>query len=387
MKPLKVLLLTIILVVSLCFSKAGNPPFKVVPTLFDQSKPDGLGLVQAKGAETFTVFSPTKSTNHYSNGAVMVGFKGWLYCQWQSSEWDEDSPDTWVVYSRSMDGKNWSEPMKLAVSGKNGYRTSGGWWVNGDTLVAYINVWPSSVSPKGGYTYYATSTDGLSWTDLYPLPMADGNQMAGIFEQDPHALPDGRIIGAAHFQPGTKTSPVYTDDPSGIRGWTRAHFKNLRTANGSSRGIEPSWFLQDDGAIVMPFRDQNGTFRRLASVSIDRGQHWSKPVVTQMPDSRSKQSAGNLPDGTAYMVGNPVQDKNRFPLVITLSRDGRLFDKAFVLRRGGKDLQKKRFNGKAKNPGYNYPKSMVWQGCLYVSYTTNKEDVEYTRVPLSSLIY
>jgi hypothetical protein len=30
---------------------------------------------------------------------------------------------------------------------------------------------------------------------------------------------------------------------------------------------------------------------------------------------------------------------------------------------------------------------MVWQGWLYVGYSTNKEDVEYTRVPLSALGY
>jgi predicted neuraminidase len=211
--------------------------------------------------------------------------------------------------------------------------------------------------------------------------------MNGIFEQDPHSLPDGRIIGAAHFQPGTIASPVYTDNSSGIKGWIRANFTNLPGSGNSSRGIEPSWFWQDDGTIVMTFRDQKSTFCRLASVSTNRGQDWSTPVVTEMPDSRSKQSAGNLPDGTAFMVGNPVKNKNRFPLVITLSHDGKMFDKAFALRQGGCDLQNKRYNGRGKTPGYNYPKSMVWQGYLYVSYTTNKEDVEYTRVPLSSLVF
>ena len=29
---------------------------------------------------------------------------------------------------------------------------------------------------------------------------------------------------------------------------------------------------------------------------------------------------------------------------------------------------------------------MVWQDYLYVSYSTNKEDVQYTRVPLTSLV-
>lgn len=44
-----------------------------------------------------------------------------------------------------------------------------------------------------------------------------------------------------------------------------------------------------------------------------------------MPDSRAKQSAGNLPDATAFMVNNPSGDKLLLPLAITLSDDGRLF--------------------------------------------------------------
>ncbi len=104
-----------------------------------------------------------------------------------------------------------------------------------------------------------------------------------------------------------------------------------------------------------------------------------------MPDSRAKQSAGNLPDGTAFQVNNPVTTNRRSPLVVTLSHDGKLFDKAFVLRAGGSELQAQRYAGKAKTLGYNYPKSLVHDGFLYVGYATNKEDVEITRVPLASL--
>ena len=106
-----------------------------------------------------------------------------------------------------------------------------------------------------------------------------------------------------------------------------------------------------------------------------------------MPDSRAKQSAGNLPSGVAYQVNSPVTTNRRSPLVVALSRDGRVFDKAFALRFGGSELQPLRYAGKAKTLGYDYPKSMVHDGFLYVGYSVNKEDVEYTRVPLTSLAY
>jgi hypothetical protein len=215
--------------------------------------------------------------------------------------------------------------------------------------------------------------------------MADGSTLDGIFEQDPHALPGGRIINAAHFQPGLMIAPVYTDDPSGIRGWKKASFTSRSAGGSMTSEIEPSWFLKSDGTIVMVFRDQNSSFLKLASVSTDKGETWTKPVETDMPDSRSKQCAGNLPDGTAYLAGNPVKSKSRIPLAIALSKDGSHFDKAYLLRSGGKDLQAQVYTGKAKSAGFSYPKSTIWKDFLYISYATNKEDAEYTRVPLSSI--
>ncbi len=153
-----------------------------------------------------------------------------------------------------------------------------------------------------------------------------------------------------------------------------------------SRELEPAWFYRKDSAIVMVFRDQSSTFKKLASVSNDQGLTWSDPVLIDTPDSRAKQSAGNLPDGTAYMVNNPSGNKTRFPLVITLSKAGFLFDKAFLLRAGGEDLQPQRYEGKYKRARYSCPKSVVWGEFLYVAYATNKEDVELKREPISSLV-
>ena len=207
--------------------------------------------------------------------------------------------------------------------------------------------------------------------------------MNAIFEQDPHVLPDGRIVNAAHFQPGLKISPIYTDDPYGISGWRKGQFSY--TSNGDqSRELEPSLYWKKDGTLVMVFRDQKSTYKKMAATSTDHGETWSKAVVTAVPDARTKQSAGNLPDGTAYFACNPVDNKTRLPLALLLSDDGTSFDRGYLLR-SSNEIQSLRFSGSAKRAGYHYPKSMVHDGYLYVAYATNKEDVEYTRVPISKL--
>lgn len=74
-------------------SKLIKEPFKIKDGLIDESKTN-IGLDKIPGAETCTIFSAAEGTDHYVNGIVMTEFKGKLYCQWQSSQKDEDAPDT-----------------------------------------------------------------------------------------------------------------------------------------------------------------------------------------------------------------------------------------------------------------------------------------------------
>lgn len=355
--------------------------FTVQSGLLDQTNTEALGLTAAPGTQTFSIYKASATTDKYVNGVVLIGFKDHLYCMWQTSPVDEDSADTRVVYSRSADGVTWSAPALLAPDPNPNtfeYRSSGGWWVNDGTLVAYFNHWDVA-SPKGGYTEYATSTDGINWSSIQRVKMLDGSDLTGIFEQDPHALPiGGRIISAAHFKPGTQCNPIYTDDPSGVRGWVRPAYTNLDNA------IEPSWFYRSDNAVVMISRAGANNLK-YASVSTNSGQSWTPVALTTVPEAKSKQSAGNLPDGTAYIVSNPVSFSRRSPLVILLSKGGSVFDRGYLLRRGGSDLPARVYTGSAKTHGYSYPKSTLWNGYLYSGYSVNKEEACCTRVSITAL--
>lgn len=360
--------------------------FEVTEGLFDFDNPYTLGLEFIKETETFSIYSPTKENdNKYNHGVVLFPFKEYLYAQWQTSKKDEDAKETHVLYSRSKNGKTWSSPEVLVPISNNGIYTSGGWWSFNDTLIAFINFWPNNIKPKGGYVQYILSPDGINWSEKRRLLDIENKYLNGIFEQDPHLLPNGSILSALHEQPGLKLSPYYTKDKSGLSGWTKGDMQNLKFDEISSREIEPSSFYRSDNSIVMVFRDQAGSFKQLASVSRDFGETWSIPVITNMPDSRSKQSAGNLTDGTAYLVNNPSGSKTRYPLVITLSDNGFIFDKAYLLRSGGENLQKMKYDGKFKREGYSYPKSIIWNNYLYIGYATNKEDIELTRIPINFL--
>jgi predicted neuraminidase len=127
----------------------------------------------------------------------------------------------------------------------------------------------------------------------------------------------------------------------------------------------------------MVFRDQESSFRKLAAVSYDRGETWSKAVETAFPDSRSKQCAGNFPDGTPFLIGNPGPRKDRSLLILATASDGETFAEAWILR---DNPPERRFEGKAKTQGYSYPKAYVDEDFLYVAYSVNKEEIAVTRL-------
>lgn len=370
-----------------CLVPASGPaaeaeaPFEVAPGLFDPAAAE-LGLIRAPGSRSFTVFRPGPGEDHYANGAALVHFKGRFFAQWQSSPRDEDSADTWVAYAVSPDGETWSRPRALAPAGVGGeMRSSGGWWTDGALLVAYVNVWPGGFSSgAGGHAVYLTSEDGGTWSGPRPVLDREGRPLRGVIEQDIHAY-GGRLHAAFHLQPGLLAKPHHTDDPRGLTGWTAGEMVNLPHEGTTGREIEPSLFRTADNRLVMVFRDQRSTYRQLAAESRDEGATWTTPALTAMPDSRAKQSAGNLPDGTAFLVNCPRASRERMPLALTLSRDGRVFTRSFLLR-GAAELPPLREPGKYKRPGYHYPKSLATSEALYVVYATNKEDVELTRVPL-----
>ena len=176
--------------------------------LYDASAPD-LGLSPLPGAKTITVFRPGPGTDQFSNGAVPI------FVQWQSSARDEDAPDTWVAYSVSDDnGDQWSAPRPLTTpSDDEEIRSSGGWWTDGETLVAFINVWPEGFHKRtGGYTAYRLSHDGETWSEPRPVLGADGMPVNGVIEQDPRLPCAPRYPGA----PLLHRRPARID---GMAGW------------------------------------------------------------------------------------------------------------------------------------------------------------------------
>lgn len=321
----------------------------------------------------------------YNHHASITRFKGRFIACWSNGLIDEDQPGQRVVFAVSKDFFHWSAPKVLAepsIYHKDtaNILTAAGWHVFGDTLVAYYGEY--SPSRQHTHLWARVSTDGEHWSG--PLDM----HLPVNPNHGPEALANGRLIISGNF-----TFP-YTDDPSGLRGWTMSSFypDSLYTEDNPSTfyapaeacGLPPlcegSFFQTKDGRLHMLLRvtGKGWKGRLWLTESGDNGQHWSFPRETRFTDNDSKFHFGRLPDGRIYYTGIPdtLHHYARTPLVLAISRDGVLFDDQYMIADQPYTLKKE---GLWKGGQYGYPHTMIAGGDLYVIFSRQKEAIEVIR--------
>ena len=354
--------------------------------LLDNTKTETLGLDYPENVQRIIVFEPKEDHDmKFNNHPQLVAFKGKLYATWVGHPIHEPSPESWVYYSSSEDGTNWSKPVRIGPDG----RASGGWITDGKYLGCLLIA--GDKANKTSNTEVMTTTDGVNWSSpKVLLTNAAPTESA-------RRLPDGRFIMVCHglgegdFAGVRKTRIMYSDSKDGLTDWHEANLPNLLPYSENAkekvaRPVEASWYRRNDGIMVMLFRDlwfeaKDRTWKVLYSVSYDNGLNWTEPALSNIPDSDSMQCAGSY-GKTCWFVNNPVATRRRVPLTIGVSSDGKFFSKMFLLR---STPQPRRYYGISKTEGYSYPGCTVWGDCLYVAYATNKEDIEISRIPLASL--
>ena len=366
---------------------AEHPPteeslIEAVGGLFDQDQFATLGL-RAVAGENVTLYRATAEGYKFCHHANIGVFKDRLYAMWSNGIEHEDYNGQRILYSTTENGLDWSEPAILAADpdGLEGPAkcVAAGFREWDKVLVAYYTVVIGDPGSTSFSLYARSSEDGVVWSE-------ERRVVAGSFMEAPRVLQSGGVLllnGQSNLR---QPRLLYSQETDGIAGWQEASLPETVDL----LYPEPTWFERRDGTVVMLFRSENGNPWLYASTSGDDGRSWTLPAGTNFPDATARSFAGNLPDGSAFIINNPNQSPGsvyasigrRLPLTISLSRDGVTFDRAFVVR--GEDTTM-RFPGENKLPGWQYPGAVVHGDHLYVVYSINKEDVGLTRIRIGDL--
>jgi hypothetical protein len=308
---------------------------------------------------------------------------------WSNGRVNEDRSGQRVVVASSEDFRHWTPPRVIAEpglmpDGSQRVLTAAGFHARAGTLVAYFGDYGPK---KEGTRLWAMATeDGEDWSDWLDMRVPVCPNFG------PSATRSGRLI-----IPGNIAFP-YTDDPSGLSGWTMAgiyppdmtgitddpdsFWVIAEKAGWPTAVCEGSFMQTDDGVLHMLLRAETRGFRwRLWQTdSDDDGATWCPAVETEYTDCNAKFHLGRLPDGRFYNVGNPLAG-NRWPLIMSLSEDGVSFDRHLILGEGHWPLAPE-----AHKPGeYGYPHTVLHEGYLYVLVSRQKQAIEVLRVALNDL--
>lgn len=335
------------------------------------------------------IYSPDKEWL-YNHHASIIHFKDRFVAIWSNGMVDEDSPGQRVVYATSKDFKHWSALKTLANPGKVNdtltVLTAAGLYRYKGTLVAYYGDYDKH--RNNTHLWAKTSTDGEHWSE--PLDM----HLPVVPNHGPEVTNSGRLIISGNF-----TFP-YTDDPHGLSGWKLSSFypdslykqdnPAMFYAPAAKSGLPPlcegSFFETDDKILHMLLRVTGKGWKGhlWLTESRDNGNSWSRPAEAPFSDNDSKFHFGRLPDKRFYYVGIPdtLHHYDRNPLVLSLSADGKSFDKNYIIANELYHLKKE---GLWKGGQYGYPHTIIYNGHMYVIISRQKEAIETLRFSLKQL--
>lgn len=386
-----------------CLAQTGTPaePVRYVGGEICNPREHEGGLGHVLGVENIQVMRANRTRPNeadscgwtYNHAPNITYWRGHFYLQYLSNPSDEQQPPGHTLLCTSPDGRTWSRPRVVFPQ----YEP------------------PRGVSPQKPYYGYImhqrmgfyTAPDGrLLCVGFYGHsydPFKEGG--IGRVVREIHA--DGtfgpiyflRYSSHTTWGEGNTAFPLYTRSTdkgfvSACQALLADRLKTLQWID-EDRGLDGFYALKDsintvqatayyhrkDGQVVALWK------KSWAALSADGGKTWSKPVRCRSIITAGGKTWGQrTADGRWAMCYNPIETQPyRYPLIITTSDDGAVFDAMAVVNG---EVPPRRFFGENKDFGPCYVRGITeseqqpGDSCMWVAYSMNKEDIWVSRIPL-----
>ena len=394
-------------------SGAKRPSGTPVRHMWNCGRPDpgkpGAGFTVLNEAEHQLIYAGERKAGAYNHHSQLAVHGGGFYAMWSNHPHGEDGPGQRVMFSSSEDGANWTQatelfppPQEVRPSEETGLVLTALRWVAVDGKLYAVALCHENIGFEN-----PERTERVARRDAdHPF-----RARRGFSSLCREVAPGGR--GPGPVFPLGEDLPAADRLAFTLESWDEASVQRkaaavnealerssqcpggrIPPAADTCRLCEPTSYRTADGKRVMLLRDDNYSHRMYAAISPD-GRHWNTAMPTDIPDSPSEPHNAVMDDGTVCLVGNfmapefdnadKVHHYGRDPLMVAISRDGYLFERAYALRCGQQQWRVPRDEVLGRGGGGQYPSALIHGDSLYVLYSMGKEDIWISSVPLSAL--
>jgi hypothetical protein len=322
---------------------------------------------------THAVICPFSEQWKFQLHDYLLHHDGQYWCMWSHGPEVEDLPTQDISYATSEDGLKWSEPKPLTGPPAEGRAyIARGFWVRAGELLALV----ASYKGKGAF---GVDKDLKLLAYKWDKSSAAWQQKGQVYDNAINNFPPQRISSGewmmtrrdARFNVSMLFGGVKALDD-----WQAIPVVD-RTASARATGFspdEPVCWEQPDKSIVGVFRDNGGSSRLFRAVSTDLGRTWSTPEKTNYPNSTSKLCPLHTSRGYHVLVSNANVMLGRRELHLAVSDDGWTFT-----RMGRLDVPS------PKPATLQYPHVIEHDGNLFIAFSRNKAISEIFKLSLDEV--
>ncbi len=187
-------------------------------------------------------------------------------------------------------------------------------------------------------------------------------------------LDNGKLLAATINN--DMRAPV-TDDPKGLEGWSYGEIPM------EQRIVDPFGWQGPDGTVHFAA----GRLSRLwHCYSRDGGKNWTSLLrQSEFTDNNGGLIFGELPDGSIFYVGTPLEYSQRCPMIFARSTDGWNFEQLHQVRWEA-FYRKYPWAYKGYRVGYEYPDAIYCFNRLYVVYAICRDEIELSIVDIGDIL-
>ncbi len=313
-------------------------------------------IVSAKKEMIFTV-QPTPAC-HAST--VLPLDNGTVVAAWFAGTSEGENDVNILTSVRSKDG-TWGTPIQVSADANTAHwnpvlfqRTDG-------TIVLYFKVGTATDYWK---TYYATSTNGRSWSTPRELVPGDNSGGIGPVKNKPLRLKNGTVLAPTSTEINGEWKAHIDISYDDGRTWTKTPDINA----GNVKMIQPTLWQSADGSVHMFTRTNSGKIYR--SDSTDNGKTWSDAYATNIPNNNSGIDLDVDGAGRIFLAYNNTGIPGiRTPLSLAVSLDdGQTFTKILTFERGLAE--------------YSYPAIVIKGDTIHITYTYERDYIAYWQIKI-----